>query len=35
MIYRARKKYYEQQMAEELDAIGTYEKNKKVKKKRN
>ena len=34
MIYRARKKYYEQQMAKELDAIDTYEKNKKVKRKK-
>ena len=32
MIYQARKKYHERQMAEELDATDTYEKNKKVKK---
>ena len=29
--YEARKKYYERQMAEELDAADTYEKNKKAK----
>ena len=33
ITYEARKKYYERKMAEELDAIDTYEKNKKVKKK--
>ena len=32
MTHEARKKYYEWQMAEELDAIDTYEKNKKLKK---
>ena len=30
ITYEARKKYYEWKMAEELDAIDTYEKNKKV-----
>ena len=34
MTCEARKKYYERQMAEELDAIDTYEKNKKVKKRK-
>ena len=33
ITYEARKNYYERKMAEELDAIDTYEKNKKVKKK--
>ena len=32
--YEARKKYYERQMAEELDGVDTYEKNKKVKKRK-
>lgn len=32
--YEARKKYYERQMAEELDAVDSYEKNKKVKKRK-
>ena len=31
-IYEARKKYYERQLAEELDGVDTYEKNKKAKK---
>ena len=30
ITYEARKKYYERKMAEQLDAIDTYEKNKKV-----
>ena len=30
--YEAREKYYERKMAEELDGVDTYEKNKKVKK---
>ena len=34
MTCEAREKYYERQMAEELDAIDTYEKNKKVKKRK-
>ena len=32
--YEARKKYYERQMPEELDGVDSYEKNKKVKKKK-
>ena len=32
--YEARKKYYERQMPEELDGVDSYEKNKKVKKRR-
>ena len=32
--YKARKKYYERPMVEELDAVDTYEKNLKSKKKR-
>ena len=31
--YESRKKYYEWQMAEELDGVDTYEKNKKAKRK--
>ena len=34
ITYEARKKYYEQKMAEELDALKTYEKDKKVKKRK-
>ena len=34
ITYEARKKYYERKMAEELDAVDTYEKNKKVKKRK-
>ena len=32
--YEARKKYYERQMPEELDGVDSYEKNKKLKKRR-
>lgn len=32
--YEARKKYYERQRAEELDAVESYEKNKRVKKRK-
>ena len=34
IIYEARKNYYERKTAEELDAIDTYKKNKKVKKRK-
>ena len=32
--YEARKKYYEKQRTEELDAVDSYEKNKKAKKRK-
>ena len=34
-MHTARKKCYENQMAEELDAVDSFEKNKKAKKKEN
>ena len=34
ITYEVRKKYYEQKMAEELDALKTYKKDKKVKKRK-